>query len=80
MGYSPRQVRDLEATLERVPADAIIDATPVDLTRLIAPTTPIVVVRYEFQERGDRLPAILERFERAHLTPATLELSRGRPR
>jgi predicted GTPase len=68
MGYSPEQLRDLEATLCRVPADAVIDATPVNLARLLALNKPIVDVRYEFQERGNALPSILERFERDFLT------------
>jgi predicted GTPase len=67
MGYSPQQVRDLEATLRRVPADCVIDATPVDLAHLLQPGKPLVDVRYEFKERGDELPGILEAFERRRL-------------
>jgi predicted GTPase len=67
MGYSPQQVRDLEATLRAVPAEAVIDATPVNLSRLIKLDKPIVDVRYEFRERGNLLPGILEKFEHEKL-------------
>src|SRR4029079_2995005 len=62
MGYSPAQVADLEATLARIRADVIVDATAVNLARLIQANKPIVDVGYEFQERGDHLPGILEMF------------------
>ncbi|MGE3843972.1 MAG: cyclic 2,3-diphosphoglycerate synthase [Vicinamibacterales bacterium] len=57
MGYSPRQVRDLEATIAAVPCDAVVIGTPVDLTRLIAIRQPVVRVRYEMEEVG---PSTLE--------------------
>lgn len=63
MGYGPQQVKDLEATLERVPADVVVDATPVNLARLIRLTKPIVDVSYEFRERGSKLEEILAEFE-----------------
>lgn len=52
MGYSPQQVRDLEATIAAVPCDVVVIGTPVDLTRLIAIRQPVVRVRYELQEVG----------------------------
>jgi predicted GTPase len=67
MGYSPAQVRDLEETLRRVPADVVLDATPVDLSRLVSLDRLIVNVEYEFRERGDRLTGLLEEFEGRHL-------------
>jgi predicted GTPase len=68
MGYSPSQLRDLEATLRAIPADLIVDGTPANLARLITLDTPIVTVRYEFRELGDTLRRTLERFERDVLT------------
>jgi predicted GTPase len=70
MGYGPRQVADLEATLNAVPADAVLDATPVALSRLLRVNKPLVQVAYEFRERGGELPHILERFERERLRTA----------
>ncbi|NPA26692.1 MAG: GTPase [Chloroflexi bacterium] len=52
MGYSPEQIRDLEATLNQVEADVVIVATPVDLRRLLRVNKPLVRVRYELQEIG----------------------------
>ena len=52
MGYSDEQVGDLEATIARVPCDAVVIGTPIDLTRLVDIGTPTVRVRYELQEIG----------------------------
>ena len=57
MGYSPAQVRDLQATLEAVDADAIVSGTPIDLTRVLTVTKPMVRARYELRERE---PGLLE--------------------
>jgi predicted GTPase len=43
-------VKDLEATIRRVPCDLVIIATPVDLTRIIRIEKPMVRVRYELKE------------------------------
>jgi predicted GTPase len=68
MGYSPQQVRDLEETLRRTPADLVLDATPAVLSRRLQPGKPIVNVEYEFAERGGVLPPLLERFQHQHLS------------
>ena len=52
LGYTPGQLRDLEETLRRVPADTVVSATPVDLSRLIDPGKPIARVSYELEELG----------------------------
>lgn len=52
MGYSDQQVRDLEATIERVPCDVVIVGTPIDLSRLVKIRKPVVRARYELQEIG----------------------------
>ncbi len=52
VGYGDEQVRDLEATIRRVPCDLVIVATPVDLTRIIRIDKPMLRVRYELQEVG----------------------------
>ncbi len=52
VGYGDEQVRDLEATIRRVPCDAVIIATPVDLTRIIKIDKPMLRVRYELKETG----------------------------
>jgi predicted GTPase len=52
MGYGEEQVRELEATIARVPCDVVVIGTPIDLRRLIAIGAPTVRVRYELQEIG----------------------------
>ncbi len=52
MGYGEHQIRDLAETIRRVPCEAILIATPVDLRRLIALPKPATRVRYELQEIG----------------------------
>jgi predicted GTPase len=50
VGYGDEQLKDLEATIRRVPCDLVIIATPVDLTRIIRVEKPVVRVRYELKE------------------------------
>ncbi len=52
MGYGDHQIRDLAETIRRVPCDAVLIATPVDLRRLIDLPKPATRVRYELQEIG----------------------------
>lgn len=48
-GYTREQLRDLEETLRRVPADVVVSGTPADLSKLINPGKPIVRVRFEVE-------------------------------
>jgi predicted GTPase len=50
MGYSERQIADLQATLEAVPCDLILSATPVDLKRILKLSRPLVQVHYHYRE------------------------------
>lgn len=52
MGYSDRQIKDLEETLNRVPADVIVSGTPINISRLVKVNKPIVRVMYELEEIG----------------------------
>src|SRR5262245_3079946 len=52
MGYGDEQMRDLEATVERTPADLVLIATPIDLRRVIRISKPALRVGYELQEIG----------------------------
>lgn len=45
-GYSERQLRDLEETLNSVEADLVVNASPVDLTRVLRLNKPVINVRY----------------------------------
>ena len=48
MGYSEEQIRDLEATIQRCPCDAVVIATPTDLRRKIRIDQPTVRGTYDF--------------------------------
>lgn len=46
-GYTPEQLKELEETLNKIEADAVILATPSDITRLIKINKPVVRVFYK---------------------------------
>jgi predicted GTPase len=50
MGYSPQQIAEMEQTIDAVPCDVVMIATPVDLTRIADFSKPSVRVRYELEE------------------------------
>jgi predicted GTPase len=50
MGYGDEQMRDLEATINRVPCDTVIIGTPIDLRRIINISKPSVRVKYSLAE------------------------------
>jgi predicted GTPase len=73
MGYGEGQVADLAATLNAMPVDVVLAATPIDLTRVLTLDKPIIRVRYELEEvSGPSLAGLLEpivRETQASLTP-----------
>ena len=52
MGYSKSQISDLEQTIDRVPCDLVLFATPIHLTRIVRIGKPTLRVRYEYKDRG----------------------------
>lgn len=52
MGYGEQQMKDLEATIDKVDADLVIIATPIDLGRIVKFNKPTVRVTYELEEIG----------------------------
>jgi predicted GTPase len=63
MGYSEDQMLDLKRTIDTVPCDAVLVASPVDLGRLLQLDKPAVRVRYEVEELGEpRLSTVLQGF------------------
>jgi predicted GTPase len=52
MGYSPGQVRDLEATINACDCDLVVSATPIDLTRVMTIEKPTVRVRYGYRDNS----------------------------
>ena len=63
MGYSKKQIKDLERTIDSIPCDSVVIATPVDLTKILKLHKPSVRVRYELQEIGKPdLEEVIEKF------------------
>lgn len=65
MGYSAKQIKDLEITINKAECDIVISATPTNLRHLINANKPIVQVSYEIQPRGNELDSAIERFVRS---------------
>lgn len=53
MGYFEEQLKDLKASIEAVPCDTVIVATPIDLQRLLHLAKPTVQCNYELVD-GDK--------------------------
>ena len=62
MGYSARQLKDLETTINRADCDLVISATPATLEGLIKVNKAIVNVTYELKTRDKRLDSVIDRF------------------
>ena len=50
MGYSAMQRHELEQTINQVPCDLVLVATPIDLARIIKIDKPSLRVTYEVEE------------------------------
>ncbi|MEN3015232.1 MAG: cyclic 2,3-diphosphoglycerate synthase [bacterium] len=50
VGYFPEQIRELEYIINQIPADAVIIATPFDITKLMKINKPTVFVEYYLEE------------------------------
>ena len=73
MGYGPTQVHELEATLNRVDADIVLAATPIDLTRIVRLDKPVTRVRYDLVPvGGPSLAAVIEPIVEMARTPAVV--------
>lgn len=63
VGYSPSQLRALEATINGAAADVVVSATPADLGRVLRIDKPLIRARYEFAEVGEpRLSTLVDAF------------------
>jgi len=63
MGYSPAQVADLVRTMEAVPCDLVVAATPIDIVRLTGTGRPVLRAFYNVAEgEGKPLRGAFESF------------------
>jgi predicted GTPase len=61
MGYGDAQVRELEQTINAVPCDAVLSATPADLGAILAVERPVVRAHYALEDAGEpTLGSVLE--------------------
>ncbi len=51
-GYFPDQLKDMEATIHQTPCDLVLVATPIDLSRLIKISQPVLRVSYRVEDWG----------------------------
>jgi predicted GTPase len=64
LGYGPEQLADMKASIEAVPADAVVIGTPIDLAKVIDIDKPSTRVYYELDdaalpELADAVSAVL---------------------
>jgi predicted GTPase len=52
MGYGEEQIKDLEETINKVDCDAVVIATPINLSRIISIKKPAIRVTYELEEKS----------------------------
>jgi predicted GTPase len=63
LGYGKKQIKELEATINNTPADAIVMATPVDLRKFTKLNKPAAKIDYELEERfGPALDVVLKKY------------------
>jgi len=62
MGYSAKQIKDLESTINRADCDMVISATPTNLRNLVNVNKPIIQVSYEIRPLSKDFDTVLERF------------------
>lgn len=60
MGYSEKQIEELEETIKNCSCEVVIAGTPFDLSRLIDVEVPVVRVRYRVVEENERLQEVCE--------------------
>lgn len=65
MGYSKKQIKDLEATINAAKCEIVIDGSPINLAKLVKVNKPIIRVTYRIEE--DKIRPILSSFERKFL-------------
>jgi len=69
MGYSKKQIRELERTINATPCDVVVSGTPIDLNRILKVDKPIVRVKYDVADSTRKdLELIVEGFIEKYLT------------
>jgi predicted GTPase len=62
LGYGQKQIKELEKSINKTPADSIVIATPVDLRKFLKLNKPAVKVTYELEEKkGPKLRMLIKK-------------------
>lgn len=70
LGYGKPQMRELERTINRVPCDAIIVGTPIDLAKFLSLKKPSVRITYELAaQKGPSLKSQIKALLHRHRRP-----------
>jgi predicted GTPase len=76
MGYGKEQLKELATTINKTDCDAVVVATPINLSRIIDIKKPNTRVYYELQEIGKpNLDDILSEFGKRHNLPMKTKTS-----
>jgi len=68
MGYGKKQIKELEETINNAKVDVVVSGTPIDITRVLKASKPIVRVRYGVgEETYKELEKITTDFTRKYL-------------
>ncbi len=63
MGYTDKQIEDLENTLKNVKCDIILNGSPIDLSKLVNVNKPIIKVTYDIEALGTpSIESVLDEF------------------
>jgi predicted GTPase len=63
MGYTDKQIEDLESTLKNVKCDIILNGSPIDLSKLVNVNKPIIKVTYDIEALGTpSIESVLDEF------------------
>ena len=68
MGYGKKQISELEDTINNTDAEIVVSGTPIDITRVLKSSKPIVRVRYGVgEDTKAELQKVIEGFLKKHL-------------
>ncbi len=60
MGYSAKQLEELEQTINDADCDAVVAGTPIDLSGVVDVNKPVVPVRYRIEEKNRSFADVLD--------------------
>ena len=69
LGYGKKQIKELEDTINKTDAEVVISGTPIDITRVLKSSKPIVRIRYSVgKETIKELEGLVNKFIKKHLS------------